>query len=141
MRRMTWIWLAALTVGCVIGPSLLAAAVTSTGTPTLPQTDATEWGSSAVLAILTSWAMEWWKKSPFGGLSERTSYWGQRMIALTLAIAGGLGISFHFDAAQGTFTVAGLLLPSLAQAALHAARQFLFNEYVYRSGIKAPAGT
>lgn len=117
----------------LLGPSLMAQATTAvTGSPVLIDTT-TEWGNSFLWAMASSWFMRWWKENPhLGILKSDTILKVQRMVASAVAFVNALGITLVFDKDAGQLVVSGLFMT----AVLHAARQFLFQEFVYQSALK-----
>lgn len=136
--RYVLVWL--LTIAAVtLGPVLLAQAATGTSLPTLPDVSgADEWGNAFLWAMVSSWAMRFWREHPkLSGFTERTALNAQRLIGAAIGFASGLGITFVFDKGAGKLVISGLFLTAI----LHGVRQFLFQEFVYQSAIKRPSTT
>ena len=142
MKRTFGLTLLFLGVLCV--PTLLAqaAAVVTGGPPaTTGAQETSEWGSAAIWAFLSTSALEWLKRNAwFTAVSDKTTWWTQRILGIVLAGATAVGIHFSFEwgAVPGDATIhlTGLTLASIAGAGGEALRQFCFNEMVYRAVVK-----
>lgn len=136
--RYTTVWSFTLFV-LLMGPSLLAQATEAlVGTTNAASNTTDEWGNSFLWAMASSWAIRWWREHPkLSGFTSDSLLKVQRGIGAAVAFVNGLGISFVFDKDHGTLLISGLFLGAL----IHAARQFLFQEFVYHAALKRPTPT
>jgi hypothetical protein len=123
----------------VSGPVLFAQASTAVGVPLEPS-QLNEGVMSFVWAYAGSALLEWWKKNPkLIGFSEESTTWAKRRIAILTAVLAAIGVHSSFDAVTGTLTITGLLLPNIWTAIGDSIRQFVFQQYIYRSAIEKEA--
>ena len=96
------------------------------------------------LAQLTASAVIVWlyqklkEASWFPALSDSTSLFVQRALAVVLAFATALGISYSFDAEAGNFVVTGLTFSGAVAAGWAALQAFVTQQLVYH-GVFKPA--
>lgn len=142
MRR-SIVALTLLFVGVVFVPGLLAqaAAVVTGGAASPTAGQASEPVAGIVWAFLSTSALEWIKRKPaLSMMSEKTTFWTQRVVGFGLAAATAAGVhfSFEWDAANGAATLhaTGLAASSIFGALGEILRQWVFNEVTYRVAVK-----
>lgn len=91
----------------------------------------------AVFAFVASWFFEWWKNNPkLAGISNDTQLWVQRLVAAVVAIGTSVGIGYNFDPVAGTLLLTGLTWNGIMWGGWEAFKQFMIQEFVYRSAFK-----
>lgn len=123
----------------MLGPSMLAQAVQEAAVPSpvVPHGPTAEWGSAAIWAFLSSSFLEWMKRNrAITFVSDRMAFGTQRVLGILLAIATASGIHSSFDQAAGVLTISGLIWPSVWSAITESLRQWVFQEYAYRTAVK-----
>ncbi|CAB4146976.1 hypothetical protein UFOVP509_6 [uncultured Caudovirales phage] len=89
-------------------------------------------GSGAVVAVLVAELMEMAKRSPRFAAMNIDSESLNRFVGGLAAFASGLGLQFHFDAAQGQLVVDGLVATGL----IHGFAQWSAQQAYYRLAIQ-----
>src|SRR5690606_6738393 len=116
------------------GPALLAQSLEGSPFESQPSNEAV---MSFIWAYAGAAFLEWWKKNDrLMVLTEQSSKWARRRIAIVTSVLAAIGVHASFDAASGTLTITGLLLPGIWEAIGDAIRQFTFQQFVYRSAIE-----
>lgn len=94
--------------------------------------------SQLTLALLVPFILQWLKRSSwFPVLTMETSKLNA-IVASIIAVAGGVGIAFTYNAQSGVLTVTGLTLASIWNALQHSILQFMMQHTVYRVAIAPP---
>lgn len=132
--------LAALLATAVLAPVLAAQAAGTAVDPTILAPGATnEWGLSVLWAYFSSAGLESLKQRGLIGMSSETTWLIKRGVSILLALAAALGVHASFDAAAGTLTVTGLLLPGIWTAGTETVRQWVFQQIAYKVAVEAKA--
>lgn len=143
-RRYLWSLLILFAV-MLFGPVLLAQTVGAVAAAADVKTSPLQPGQTNETVVAFIWAyagsalLQTWKRSPLGGLHEWTAPYAKRLIAVAVAIASALGVHSSFDAAAGTLTITGLLLPGIWTAIGDSIRQFVLQQYIWKTAIKQEA--
>lgn len=84
-------------------------------------------------------AIQWLKKSSwFPWLSDESSKFALRISSVILALASAVGVHYVFNSETGTLTVTGLTVAAILPAGWAWLKQFVLNELIFQSGVKAP---
>ncbi len=90
---------------------------------------------SAALGARTPKMLEWLKTKPWAPFIEPYAPTLNRITAVVVAFANGLGVTFAYDKVAHTATIGNLDPVAIAQAAVSAVIAFIVQEVVYRKVI------
>jgi hypothetical protein len=93
---------------------------------------------SLTVSALVPHALEFLKAAPWFPFVQPHARRLNRIMAVLVAIATSIGVSWSFNQEAGTLTITGLRLTEILPLAAQAVANFVTQEVVYRTAIRAP---
>jgi hypothetical protein len=92
--------------------------------------------NQVVVSAIGVWLVQRLKQAPWFPWVRQQSDRAQRAAAVMVALLATAGIHVTFESEAGVLTVTGLTLANFAHFLWHALKTFVFQELVYRAGVK-----
>lgn len=92
--------------------------------------------NQVLISAVGVWVLERLKRASWFPWVTAQSDRAQRWAAVLIALVATAGIQVTFESDAGVLTVTGLTLTNVAHFASRALKTFVFQELIYRSGVK-----
>lgn len=94
--------------------------------------------SQATIAALTTYAIQWVKRSPYFPWLTTETQSINRWISGLVAVCSGLGIFLTWDHSAGILTITGLTLTNLLHAGSKVVEQWVIQHAAYKTLVAPP---